>query len=401
MGQAMTLHTIRANFQPTPDGVRRAVFDGREHMIVPVVAIVEGVMNNALVPFDEFSRYAEAWNGRPVPVYHPEINGAPISANRPDVIERSTIGQTFNARCEGAKLKMEAWIDVAKAERLGYGALIAQLEAGEVIEVSTGYFADDDIKSGDWNGTPYGAIHRNIRPDHLALLPGQIGACSIQDGCGTRINSKKGSFAMKVNEAWAVLSKHLGLKANCACEGDSMDIVKEAEGLVKANALDAKQLAAIQKMAPADREVMAAFIAALQMAGDPGEMDEPDMAEDMPEDEMPEDMGEDYKGKNMSKNPAPKAQEKAPDIDALVANKVAEHLRRHDVVGKLKANDKNALSEDQMAAMPVDQLEAIEKMIRPADYSGAGGFATNSTAVDTNVTPMPLRGVLRGKKKEA
>ena len=71
---------------------------------------------------------------------------------------------------------------------------------------------------------------------------------------------------MKVNEAWAVLSKHMGLKSNCECE-DHMDIVKQAEGMVKANALDAKQLAAIQGMSPEDRNVMAAFISAL---GDTG-----------------------------------------------------------------------------------------------------------------------------------
>jgi|GEM_PF-6256751 len=390
----MTLHTIRANFQPTPDGVRRAIFDGREHLIVPIVAIVEGVLNGALVPQAEFGRYAESWNGRPVPVYHPEMNGAHISANRPDVIERSTIGQTFNARVEGAKLKMEAWIDVQKAERLGYGPLVAQLEAGEAIEVSTGYFADDDNAPGDWQGEPYGVIHRNIRPDHLALLPGQIGACSVADGCGTRVNQQqKGSFAMKVNEAWATVTRALGLKANCQCKEKSMDVLKEAEGLVNANALDAKQLAAIQKMTPEDREVMAAFIAALGGMGGV-----PDMAEEVPEEEMPDAQGDDYEGKNMSKEPAPKAKE--IDIDALVANKVSEHLRRHDVVGKLTANEKNSLTEDQMKAMSVDQLEAIEKMIRPADYSGAGGFAANSDAIDTNVTPMRLRGVL-GKRKEA
>ena len=172
-----------------------------------------------------------------------------------------------------------------------------------------------------------------------------------------------------------------------------MDVLKEAEGLVNANALDAKQLAAIQKMTPEDREVMAAFIAALGGMGGV-----PDMAEEVPEEEMPDTQGDGYEGKNMSKAPAPKAKE--IDIDALVASKVSEHLRRHDVVGKLTANEKNSLTEDQMKAMTVDQLEAIEKMIRPADYSGAGGFAANSDAIDTNVTPMRLRGVL-GKRKEA
>ncbi len=396
------LHRITANFQAAPDGVRRDVFEGVEHLVVPVVMICEGVLNDALVPAVEFGKYPEAWNGRPVPVLHPQENGGYISANRPDVIERNTIGTIFNARVVDRKLKADAWINTEKAKRLGYGDLIQQLEAGEVVEVSTGYFADDDPRAGDYNGTGYSVIHRNIRPDHLALLPGEIGACSIADGCGTRVNSKKESFAMKVNEAMATLAKALGLKGNCQCEEDQgMDIIKEAEGLVKANMIDAKQLAAIQKMDPADREVMAAFIAALGDTG--GEMEEPEGMEDMPEDEEGAPLMTQAEKTKGNEN-APKAMTEA-DIQKLIANSVAEgvksEIRRIEVLGKLATNSANKLSEDQMKAMSVEQLEAVEQMIRPADYSGAGGFAANSDAIDTNVQAMPLRGVLGGKKKEA
>lgn len=389
------MYHIKANFQ---GALRQEIWQGEVHLVVPVVMIVEGVLNGALVPASEFGKYPEAWNGRPVPVLHPEDRGVPISANRPDIIERNTIGSIFNTYVDGLKLKCEAWLNVEKAKRLGLGDLIEQLEAGEVVEVSTGYFAEDDGVSGEYNGVAYTSIHRNIRPDHLALLPGQEGACSVADGCGTRVNSKRSSLAMKVNEAWAALGHALGLNVNCQCEeNNSMDILKEAEKLVKANALDAKQLAAVQKMDPSDREVMAAFIAALQMAGDPGEVEE--MEDELEDEEVPANMGSGYEGKNMGKKAeAPKTMSQA-DIDKMVANKVDEHLRRRDVTTKLVANEKNSLTEDQMAGMTVDQLEAVEKMIRPADYSGAGGFASNATRED-NVTPLGLRGVL-SKKKEA
>ncbi len=392
----MTLHTITANFQAAPNGVRRDVFEGVEHLVVPVVMICEGVLNGALVPASEFGKYPEAWNGRPIPVLHPQENGGYISANRPDVIERNTIGTIFNARSADGKLKADAWVNTEKAKRLGYGDLITQLEAGDVVEVSTGYFSDDEMRAGDYNGVAYTSIHRNIRPDHLALLPGEIGACSVADGCGTRVNNKKGSFAMKVNEAMATLAKALGLKSNCQCEEDNgMDILKEAEGLVKANMIDAKQLAAIQKMDPADREVMAAFIGALGTTG--GEIEE--VMEDTPEDEKgAPPMVQTDKALNVF---GAELADGLVDIDQLVANKVADHLRRADVLGKLATNSANKLTEDQMRAMSVEQLETVEQMIRPADYSGANGFAANSTAIDTNVTAMPLRGVLTGKKKEA
>lgn len=160
-----------------------------------------------------------------------------------------------------------------------------------------------------------------------------------------------------------------------------MDILEKAQGLVKANALDAKQLAAIQAMSPEDRKVMAAFIAALGEGG--GEVD--DMPDDMADDTPP---------------PADEPAVNAAALDKLVANAVADHLRRHDVVGRLRANERNTLTEAQLAAMSVEQLEAVEQMIRPADYSGAGGFASNAQAPETTVTPLRPSGVIAAMKKK-
>jgi hypothetical protein len=193
---------------------------------------------------------------------------------------------------------------------------------------------------------------------------------------------------VKVNEAMATLVKALGLKSNCECEENHMDVLEKAKGLVKANALDAKQLAAIQAMSPEDRKVMAAFISALGESAAPEEM-----ADDMPPEEEKE-----APVMTQAKKEAPKVNE--ADIDAIVANKVAEHLRRADVVGKLKANASNKLTDAQIKAMSVEQLEAVEEMIRPADYSGQGGFATNSDAIDANVTPLVPRGLLATMKKK-
>ena len=173
-----------------------------------------------------------------------------------------------------------------------------------------------------------------------------------------------------------------------------MDIIKQAEGMVKANAIDAKQLAAIQGMDPKDREVMAAFIAALGATGGEDETGEVEEMEDTaPEEDMPAMV------QTQNKKADIKTMSEA-DLDTLVANRVADHLRRHDVVGKLTANEANKLTVDQMKAMSVEQLEAVEQMIRPADYSGQGGFAANSDVIDANVTPLVPRGILATHAKK-
>ena len=69
--------------------IRHETFEGRDHLVVPVVMIVEGVLNGALVPTEELVASAEAWNGRPVPILHPQRGEEYVSANDPRVIERA------------------------------------------------------------------------------------------------------------------------------------------------------------------------------------------------------------------------------------------------------------------------------------------------------------------------
>lgn len=349
---------------------------------MPVVMIVEGVLNDSLLLAEEFGRYVESWNGVPVPVLHPEQNGEPVSANAPDVIEKNSVGQIFNAAIDGQKLRAEAWINIDKATRLGFAPLVAALEAGEIIEVSTGYFSDSEVKPGDYNGIPYSEIHRNIRPDHLALLPGQVGACSVADGCGTRVNSQRG-IKMKVNEALKTIAQALGLRTNCECKEVSMDIMKKAEALKANGSITAKQFQMLQEMDSETRAFVAALIDAMGAVA---------AAEDEPDD--------------MAADPAAAAapvatQAQKQTINADEVQKlVANALRRQRVMDALKANSACAFDEKTLETMSVEALEVYEKSIRPADYSGAVGFASNSNAVDTNVVPLLPRGAL-AKQKEA
>jgi len=159
-------------------------FKGEDHLILNVVMIVEGVLNNALLPKNEFCKYVKAWDNRPVVIYHPMENGEHVSANSPDIIEKVQVGYLFNTRCETNKLVSEAWININKLDQLDYNNLLEQ----DQIEVSVGYYADGEVANGIFNNERYSEIHRNLRPDHLAILPDQIGACSIADGCGIYIN---------------------------------------------------------------------------------------------------------------------------------------------------------------------------------------------------------------------
>ena len=185
---------MRRSFRGAATGaIRRENLEGREHIVVPVVALVEGVIHasNSVAPelvlAEEFGRVPAAWDGRPVMMDHPELHGEKTSANQPAVLQGHRLGYVFNTRIEDRKLKLEAWIDPARVEQVGDEAvqLMERIAAGETAEVSVGVFVETEDKAGEMNGKRYLAVWRDVMPDHLALLPGgTIGACSIEMGCG-------------------------------------------------------------------------------------------------------------------------------------------------------------------------------------------------------------------------
>jgi hypothetical protein len=173
--------------------IRTASFQQRDHLVVPTVALVEGVIwpmnadHPELVLFEEFSKGVQGWNGRPVVYGHPMLQGEPVSANDPKILEGWAYGLTFNAFVSPSKksLEMEAWLDLARAKAIGAQETIDRLQAGEPIEISVGVFTREQESKGEFNGQKYGGIWREPVPDHLAYLPdGQIGACSNDMGCG-------------------------------------------------------------------------------------------------------------------------------------------------------------------------------------------------------------------------
>jgi len=66
--------------------IREELFEGKKHFVVPVILMVEGVHNGIFYSAEELGKFPDAWNGEPIPVYHPKQDGKPVSANSPKVI---------------------------------------------------------------------------------------------------------------------------------------------------------------------------------------------------------------------------------------------------------------------------------------------------------------------------
>lgn len=183
--------------------VRRETVNGRKYLVAPVVAVKEGILNyedgTEFIPADEIKNSVDLWNGVDLPIGHPEMHGQSVSAKNKVVVDKNAVGRMWNAHYEDKKLKGELWIDIKKCENMGETAreVISKLENEKPIDVSTAYRRTADISTGEYDGGNYDTIQRDLRPDHLALLPHGTGNMSWSDGVGTpRLN--EGDY-MKLN----------------------------------------------------------------------------------------------------------------------------------------------------------------------------------------------------------
>jgi hypothetical protein len=179
-------------------GTRWEMLEGRRHLVGPVVIGGEAVLNGSqgafFYPRLEWEKTIGDWNGKPVIVNHAELQGKEVSAADPEVFNRQKVGILFKSLWNG-KARAEAWIDEEKANKVD-PRIIASMLANQVIEVSTGLKVNAKLEAGTFEGTPYKGIATEHKPDHLALLPDDVGAYSIADGGGLlQLNKESGSTA--------------------------------------------------------------------------------------------------------------------------------------------------------------------------------------------------------------
>lgn len=171
---------------------KRVTWRGRDYLVAPVSSIVPGVHAGSQGPLlyeaDDIGLDVIAWNDKPATVGHPVVNGQHVTALRPDVLERQGVGRVFESVFNG-KLQHALYVDVQDARRVD-PRLVEKLERGELIEVSTGLYVthepapDGAVFNSPGGPVPYKSVARNLKPDHLAILLDEKGACSIEAGCG-------------------------------------------------------------------------------------------------------------------------------------------------------------------------------------------------------------------------
>lgn len=193
-----TMETVVANL--SGGNMRRESVNNRDFLVAPLSLIVPGVLDGSKGPLlyrlEDLKHNVSAWNGIPLTVDHPSVDGMFVSSKYPGVLDKVGIGHVQNAKIND-KLVAEGWFDLEKTKRVE-PRIINALENGRPVELSTGVFTDNEkAKPGaTHNGRSYWAVAKNFQPDHVAILPDKVGACSVNDGCGVIVNegTEKGMF---------------------------------------------------------------------------------------------------------------------------------------------------------------------------------------------------------------
>lgn len=219
------------------------------HLVADAVLIRPGVWCGShgciLHSRDVIRQSTPSWNGVPVSLDHPVINGTPVSIWQSErIFNQHAIGHLENATFRRDALRGR--IVVTSRDR----SLRSRLP--QMREVSIGAFTDDVPSSGTYGGREYVAIAQRYTPDHLALLPEDSrGACSWEAGCGIGALSRR-DREMLINTAAEMISKFNLRKEDFFMSNQDYDtevLAPTDYGRPDRTGMTAEKLATLQKRA--------------------------------------------------------------------------------------------------------------------------------------------------------
>ena len=362
--------------------------NGRDFLVVPTIAVQAQVLNGEFLPAEEIEKSLFQWNGVPLTIEHPTNNdGETISARKTEAFEKHQVGHIREADMVDNKLRVEAWIDVDVAEELEKGEqILERARNGEAIEVSTGYFSETESEQGTINGEEYNATQKNIIPDHLALLPNQVGACSLEDGCGTH----------KTNESED--DKQTEENKQNTSDSDSNKEISEEETNMEENEEEIKSfiehLKGFFQSEVAEEEATENEEETEEEIEDNEQNDSEEPTENEDEEEVSGDVELTECEEKLQEKYGLDANELSEAAELYVQRREEQAEQREDLIENLAEDEACKLGEEDLQELSLNQLEGIHESIsdseeeQEVDHS-AKNLNENESEAGEEVPEMP------------
>ena len=376
---------------------REEMRNERAWLVVPGIILQEQVLNYYFVPASEINHFVSAWNGAPVTMAHPDTEDG--SAGHTEYA--GIVGNFYNAQFDVSKnqLKGEFWLDLALLRNSEAGRNTeSNVRSGKVMDVSTGYWADEEMTQGVWNDHEYFAIHRNLRPDHVAILLDQTGACSVADGCGMpRTNCVQCQSDGMLTRNFQKTKKQRSIVMFKGFRKTKPTPVTAALSIEDAGVLESlRGLGLKVEKGQADGEYL--------VTNENTPAPTPAPASDADGDSFLNELKTAFDGIGGVVGFTTMLNDLQAMLDGAKRNAQTEQARKQALVVELKKNANCTLSEETLMKMSVTEIESIQSALT----STFGNFSMLDTSAQNtaggNGSPAPKRAIgLAGslKKKEA
>lgn len=189
---------IHVNTKVNSQTIRREIYNGREHVVIPSYTLPANViMNREFYPEAEITANYQSMEGTIAPLGHPTVDGRNVSAFSPEGLCTNFIGAwNRNVSLKGNRVYSEKWVDVERAMQSPGGQRlmerISSLESGdssEPIWSSVAVYreqipAPEELKKqgADW-------VVKIHSIDHDAILLDKPPAAGPEKGVGLMVNA--------------------------------------------------------------------------------------------------------------------------------------------------------------------------------------------------------------------
>lgn len=178
--------------------IRREDVNGRPHLVIPSYTLPSDIiMNGLLYPHSEIEATYKQLENTLAPLGHPVVNGKHVSAMTPEAIAGYHVGMfSRNVQRRGNRIYAEKFLDIEYATNsskgrqllaaIGYDATTDTITPTDTpIHSSVGVYVSREMTP---NAEGYQGIARISRIDHDAVLLGEPGAATPEQGVGLLCN---------------------------------------------------------------------------------------------------------------------------------------------------------------------------------------------------------------------
>ncbi|AFM54393.1 hypothetical protein J8O29_004579 [Salmonella enterica] len=189
---------IHVNTKVNSQTIRREIYNGREHVVIPSYTLPANViMNREFYPEAEITANYQSMEGTIAPLGHPTVDGRNVSAFSPEGLCTNFIGAwNRNVSLKGNRVYSEKWVDVERAMQSPGGQRlmerISSLESGdssEPIWSSVAVYREQIPAPGELKKQGADWVVKIHSIDHDAILLDEPPAAGPEKGVGLMVNA--------------------------------------------------------------------------------------------------------------------------------------------------------------------------------------------------------------------